>query len=329
MPLTRLVVRLLFRFLPASSPSRLPSHRAPEASPADALPDRPRRAYVSRETSRPGARAILPASRGIDEAAVGRTIAIANQKGGVGKTTTAVNLAASLAAAERRVLAVDADPQGNLTSGLGRRSKESRPSLYEVLLEQRPLESVLVQTDLEHLLLAPSDRNLTGAEVELVSVLAREYRLKEALAPLLPRFDYVIVDCPPSLGLLTVNALTAADSVLVPMQCEFFALEGLSELTATLTRVKRALNPALEIEGVLLTMVDERTNLTQQVIAEVRGHFKEKVFETQVPRSVRLAEAPSFGQPVILYDIRSRGATAYLQLAKELMAESQMALFAR
>jgi len=169
---------------------------------------------------------------------------------------------------------------------------------------------------------------ITGAEVELVSVLAREYRLKEALAPVAGRFDYVLIDCPPSLGLLTLNALTAADSVLVPMQCEFFALEGLSELTATLQRVKRVLNPELEIEGVLLTMVDERTNLTQQVIAEVREHFKEKVFETQVPRSVRLAEAPSFGQPVILYDIRSRGAEAYLQLARELLSQGQLALFA-
>jgi chromosome partitioning protein len=187
----------------------------------------------------------------------------------------------------------------------------------------------MLQTDLEHLSLVPSDRNLTGAEVELVSALAREFRLREALAPVVGRFDYVLIDCPPSLGLLTVNALAAAQTVLVPMQCEFFALEGLSELTATLQRVKRALNPELEIEGVLLTMVDERTNLTQQVIAEVRQHFKEKVLKTQVPRSVRLAEAPSFGQPVILYDIRSRGAEAYLELARELMSQGQLALFAR
>ena len=260
---------------------------------------------------------------------MGRVIAVANQKGGVGKTTTAINLAASLAAAERRVLAVDADPQGNLTSGLGRKTRESRPSLYEALIEQRPLDELIVTTDLAHLSLVPSDRNLTGAEVELVPLLAREYRLKEALAPVVARFDYVFIDCPPSLGLLTVNALAAADSILIPLQCEYFALEGISELTATLQRVKRVLNPALEIEGVILTMVDERTNLTQQVIGEVRSHFRDQVFKTQVPRSVRLAEAPSFGKPVLLYDIRSKGAEAYLELAQELMSHGQMALFAR
>ncbi len=259
---------------------------------------------------------------------MGRIIAIANQKGGVGKTTTAINLAASLAAAERRVLAVDADAQGNLTSGLGRRTQEQRPSVYDVLIEQRPLEDVLIGTDLEQLTLAPSDRNLTGAEVELVPLLAREFRLKEALAPLVGRFDYIFVDCPPSLGLLTVNALAAADSVLIPLQCEYFALEGISELMGTLRRVQRALNPELTVEGVLLTMVDERTNLTQQVIHDIREHFKDEVFRTQIPRSVRLAEAPSFGKPVLLYDIHSKGAEAYLELAKELVNRGQLALFA-
>ena len=254
---------------------------------------------------------------------MGRVIAIANQKGGVGKTTTAINLAASLAAAERRVLAIDADPQANLTSGLGRKSREARPGLYEVLIDQIPLDQVLIATDLEHLTLAPSDRNLTGAEVELVPVLARETRLKGALAPVVDRYDYVFIDCPPSLGLLTVNALTAADTVLVPLQCEYFALEGISELMATLKRIQRALNPGLGVEGVLLTMVDERTNLTQQVMGEIREHFKEKVFETSIPRNIKLGEAPSFGKPILLYDIRSRGAEAYLDLAKELMAHEK------
>jgi chromosome partitioning protein len=254
---------------------------------------------------------------------VTRLIAVANQKGGVGKTTTVINLGASLAAAERRVLVVDADPQGNLTSGLGRRSSEPRPGLYEVLSGSTPVEQALLETDLATLTLLPADRNLTGAEIELVAVERREYRLRELLAPLADRFDYVLIDSPPSLGLLTVNALTAAHSVLIPLQCEFFALEGVSELTSTMQRVRQHLNPRLGLEGILLTMVDERTNLSQQVAGEIEEHFGERVFRTRVPRSVRLGEAPSFGQPILLYDIRSTGAQAYLSLAREVIAHEE------
>jgi chromosome partitioning protein len=186
-----------------------------------------------------------------------------------------------------------------------------------------PLDAVILETDLHHLRLAPADRNLTGAEVELVSLLAREFRLKEALAPVVEAYDYIVLDCPPSLGLLTVNALVAAESVLIPLQCEYFALEGISELTDTMRRIQRALNPGLEVEGVVLTMVDERMNLAQQVMGEIRGHFRDKVFEATIPRSVRLAEAPSFGKPILLYDIRSKGAEAYLALAKEVMAHEK------
>ncbi len=254
---------------------------------------------------------------------MGRIITIANQKGGVGKTTTAINLAASLAAAERRVLAIDSDPQGNLTSGLGCKARDPRPTLYDILTEERACKDVLVKTDLQHLHLIPADRNLTGVDLELADVEGREFRLRKALAAVVVDYDYIFIDCPPSLGLLTINALSASNTVLIPLQCEYFALEGISELVAILGRIRRTLNPGIEIEGVLLTMVDERMNLTQQVIGEIRNHFKDKVFSASIPRSIRLAEAPSFGKPIILYDIRSKGAEAYLDLAKEIMAHEE------
>jgi chromosome partitioning protein len=252
-----------------------------------------------------------------------KTIAVANQKGGVGKTTTAVNLAAALAVAEMNVLLIDADPQANATSGAGIQRGSFRRSLYHALVLEEQLQNIIQSTELPFFKVLPADRNLTGAEVELVSLEKREYKLKEILGNVKNDYDFIIIDCPPSLGLLTLNALTAADSLLVPIQCEYFALEGVTELFDTLARIRRILNPSLTIEGLLLTMYDERTNLSSAVAADLRDFYGQQVFETVIPRNVRLAEAPSHGKPIILYDIRSRGAESYLQLAKEIMAHDK------
>lgn len=255
---------------------------------------------------------------------MGKIIAIANQKGGVGKTTTAVNLAAALAAAEYSTLLVDVDPQANSTSGLGLNADHGGPSIYQALLSPpEAVDKLLLDTDLKYLKLIPSEKSLIGAEVELINLEKREHRLKLILQPLKDSFRYILIDCPPSLGLLTVNALTAADSLLIPLQCEYYALEGISELLKTLWRIRDSLNPSLRIEGVLFTMVDERTNLCQQVMAEIRKFFKDKVFDTLINRNVRLGEAPSFGKPIILYDIKSKGAEAYLNLAKEIITNEK------
>jgi chromosome partitioning protein len=252
-----------------------------------------------------------------------RVIAIANQKGGVGKTTTAVNLAASLASSEKRTLLIDSDPQGNATSALGFPKDPARRTLYQALILGEPVERVTIDAQVDLLDLIPSDKNLVGAAVELISMEDREYRLKQTIQPVREKYDFILIDCPPSLDILTLNALAAADAVMVPVQCEFLALEGVSELLDTLARLRRAINPALAIEGILLTMYDDRTTLSRQVAADLRGFFGAQVFEAVIPRNVRLAEAPSHGMPVIFYDIHSRGAESYIQLAKEVIANDQ------
>ena len=251
-----------------------------------------------------------------------KIVSLANPKGGVGKTTTAINLGASVAACERRVLLVDLDPQANATSGLGLGKNEDL-SMYPVLVDGMDMRRIVRPTELATLWIAPSSVDLVGAEIELSIAEDREYRLRNALTSVTADYDFILIDSPPSLGLLTINGLTAADSVLVPMQCEYFALEGLSQLLATIDRVRDALNPELEIEGIVLTMFDERMNLARQVAEEVRSHFADKVYTTVVPRNVRLGEAPSFGKPVILYDIRSRGSEAYVNLAKEFIRRAE------
>ena len=252
-----------------------------------------------------------------------RVIAIANQKGGVGKTTTAVNLGASLAAAEQKTLIIDCDPQGNTTSALGFPKDPARRTLYQTLILDEPIDRIILDAQVEGLELIPSDKNLVGAAVELVSMENREYRLKAAIQGIRERYTFVLIDCPPALDLLTLNALAASDSVLVPIQCEYLALEGVSELLDTLMRLRRTINPSLAIEGILLTMYDDRTTLSKQVAADLRSFFGAQVFDTVIPRNVRLAEAPSHGMPVMFYDIHSKGAESYILLAKEVIVNAQ------
>ncbi len=250
---------------------------------------------------------------------MGRIFCISNQKGGVGKTTTAINLAASLAAAERKTLLIDLDPQGNAGSGLGLDRATLTGSVYDGLINHRNLADFVHPTELRYLDVIPATPDLTGAEVELVNLPNREHKLKEALGSLTKKYDFVLIDCPPSLGLLTLNALTAADAVLVPLQCEYYAMEGLAQLMSTIELVQQQLNPKLEIEGIVLTMFDPRANISHQVADEVRRVFPQLVFQAVVPRNVRLAESPSFGKPVLLYDIKSKGCEAYLAVARELL----------
>ena len=252
-----------------------------------------------------------------------RVIAIANQKGGVGKTTTAINLGASLAANDLQVLLIDSDPQGNSTTGLGLQKSQDQPGLYDLLLGTATPESVIRATDFEGLRVISADKNLIAANLELVGIENREFLLRERIADLRQRFAFTLVDCPPALDLLTLNALIAADSVLVPIQCEFFALEGISELMDTIDRIREAFDHPLEIEGILLTMYDDRTNLARQVAADLKQFFADQIFATVIPRSIRLAEAPSFGKPILGYDPRSKGAESYIQLAKEVLDHEQ------
>lgn len=252
---------------------------------------------------------------------MGKIIAIANQKGGVGKTTSAVNLTAAVGALGKKVLLVDIDPQGNATSGLGVNKRETKKSTYELLLGQASVEEVVVHTGFRGVDLLPANLSLAGAEIELVELPDRVKQLKLALLPCKERYDFIMIDCPPSLGLITLNAFTAADTVMVPIQCEYYALEGLSQLIATVRQVKRLYNPSIEIEGVLLTMYDARLNLTVQVVQEVKRFFPKKVYQTVIPRNVRLSEAPSFGQPVLYFDRASKGAAAYMALAEEFLKQ--------
>ena len=250
---------------------------------------------------------------------MGRIIAIANQKGGVGKTTTTVNLAAALAKAGKKVLLVDIDPQGNSTSGLGIDKRRCEKTVYDCFINEEKAENVSVETEYENLSVCPSNLDLSGAEIELISVMGRENRLKQSLASAKDIYDFILIDTPPSLGLITVNTLTAADSIIIPIQCEFYALEGVSQLVETVKRIKKALNPTLFIEGIVMTMYDARTNLAMQVVDEVKRFFPGKVYRTIIPRNVRVSEAPGFGKPVIYYDEASKGAEAYIELAAELV----------